>query len=138
MSFINKELYESADSQRKATQITWEIADCLHQVGASTYNAFPLIPYLLHKASLYNNPFGITFQSIVDGEIEVNDDVRYLAKDILNDKLWERLLQMATKYSPEEFALAAVNPMVDNEHKGTMSTPNSILKLEHKVLDVKA
>ena len=45
MSFINKELYENADSQRKATQITWEIADCLHQVGAPTYNAFPLIPY---------------------------------------------------------------------------------------------
>lgn len=49
MSFINKELYENADSQRKATQIAWEIADCLHQVGAPTYNAFPLIPYLLHK-----------------------------------------------------------------------------------------
>ena len=135
MSFINKELYENADSQRKATQITWEIADCLHQVGAPTYNAFPLIPYLLHKVSLYNNPFGITLQAIVDGEIEVNDDVRYLAKDILNDKLWERLLQMVTKYSPEEFALAAVNPVIDNEPKGTMTTPNSILKLAHKLLD---
>ena len=85
MSFINKELYENADSQRKATQITWEIADCLHQVGAPTYNAFPLIPYLLHKVSLYNNPFGITLQAIIDGEIDVNDDVRYLAKDILDD-----------------------------------------------------
>ena len=138
MSFINKELYENADSQRKATQITWEIADCLHQVGASTYNAFPLIPYLLHKVSLYNNPFGITLQAIVDGAFDVNDDVRYLVKDILNDKLWERLLQMVSKYSPEEFALAAVNPVVDNEPKGTMTTPNSILKLAHKLLDVKA
>ena len=62
MSFINKELYENPDSQRKATQITWEIADCLHQVGVTTYNAFPLIPYLLYKVSLYNNPFGITLQ----------------------------------------------------------------------------
>ena len=78
MSFINKELYENADSQRKATQITWEIADCLHQVGAPTYNAFPLIPYLLHKVSLYNNPFGITLQAIVDGEIEVNAKVSFM------------------------------------------------------------
>lgn len=53
MSFINKELYENADSQRKATQITWEIADCLHQVGAPTYNAFPLIPYLLHNKDFF-------------------------------------------------------------------------------------
>ena len=80
MSFINKELYENAESQRKAAQITWEIADCLHQVGAPTFNAFPLIPYLLHKVSLYNNPFGITFKAIVDGEIEVSDDIRFLAK----------------------------------------------------------
>ena len=43
MSFINKELYENADSQRKATQITWEIADCLHQVGAPTYNALIIL-----------------------------------------------------------------------------------------------
>ena len=138
MSFINKELYENAESQRKAAQITWEIADCLHQVGAPTFNAFPLIPYLLHKVSLYNNPFGITFKAIVDGEIEVSDDIRFLAKDILNDKLWERLLQMVAKYSPEEFALATVNPVTDNEPKGTMTTPNSILKLAHKLLDVRA
>ena len=42
------------------------------------------------------------------------------------------------KYSPEEFALAVVNPVTDNEPKGTMTTPNSILKLAHKLLDVKA
>lgn len=138
MSFINKELYEDAEKQRKAVQITWEISECLHQVGASTYNAFPLIPYLLHKASLYNNPLGVTLQEIVNGEIEDNDDVRFLAKEVLDDKLWERLLQMVTKYSPEEFALAVVNPVTGNEPKGTMTTPNSILKLAHKLLEVKA
>ena len=135
---FRSELYENAESQRKAAQITWEIADCLHQVGAPTFNAFPLIPYLLYKVSLYNNPFGITFKAIVDGEIEVSDDIRFLAKDILNDKLWERLLQMVAKYSPEEFALATVKPVTDNEPKGTMTTPNSILKLAHKLLDVRA
>lgn len=138
MSFINKELYEDTESQRKAVQITWEITDCFHQAGVSTYNAFPLVPYLLHKVSLYNNPFGLTLQTIVDGEINVNDDVRFLAKEILDDKLWKRLLQIVTKYSPEEFALAVVNPMTDYESKETMTTPNSILELVHKLLDVKA
>lgn len=138
MPIINKRLYEDADSRRKATQIVREIADCLHQVGASTHNAFPLIPYLLYKVSLHNNPFDITLQAIINGEFDVNDDVRYLTKDILNDKLWERLLQMVTKYSPEELALAAINPVADNEPKGTTTTPNSILKLVHRLLDVKA
>ncbi len=138
MSIVNKALYRNIEIQKKAAQVTWEIADCLHQVGLSSHNAFPLIPYLLYKTSLYNNPFGITLQAIIDGEIEVNDDVRFLAKEVLNDKLWERLLQMVTKYSPEELSLAAVNPVPENEPKGTMTTPDSILKLAHKLLDVKA
>ena len=138
MSVITKELFENTEKQRKAVQITWEINDYIHQVGVSTYNAFPLIPYLLYKASLYKNPFSITLQIIIGGETEVSDDVRLLAQNVLNDELWERLLQMVTKYSPEEFALAAVNPVTDNEPKGTMTTPNSILKLAHRLLDVKA
>lgn len=119
-------------------QINWEIADCLHQFGKLPCNGFPLVPYLLHKASQYSNPFGITLQAITDGKIEVNEDVRFMAKEVLTDELWERLLQLVMKYSPEEFALAAVNPVTDNEPKGTMTTPPSILNLAHKLLDVKA
>lgn len=138
MSYINKDFFENTENQQKAMQITWEIADCLRQFGKFSCNGFPLIPYLLHKASQYNNPFGITLQAITDGEIEVNDDVRFMAKEVLTDELWERLLQLVMKYSPEEFALAAVNPVTDNEQKGTMTTPPSILNLAHKLLDVKA
>ena len=138
MSFVNKELSENVEKQKKAVQITWEISDCLRQAGASAPNAFPLIPYLLYKASLYNNPFGITLQAIVNGEIDIDNDTRLMAKENLTDDLWERLLQLVTKYSPEEFALAVINPAIENEPKGTMPTPDSILKLAHELLNVKA
>lgn len=138
MLFINRELYENAENQKKATQITRDITDCLHQASVSVQNAFPLIPYLLYKASLCSNPFGITLQAIVNGEIAINDDIRYLAKEIMNDNLWEQLLQLVTKYSPKEFALAVVKPVTEIEPRGTMTTPNSILKLVHKLLDVRA
>lgn len=138
MSYINKDFFENAETQQKAMQINWEIADCLHQLGKPLCNGFPLVPYLLYKASQYSNPFGITLQTITDGKIEVNEDVRFMAKEVLTDELWERLLQLVMKYSPEEFALAAVSPVTDNEPKGTMTTPPSILKLAHKLLNVKA
>lgn len=138
MSFINKKLYENTENQKKAAQIMWEITDCLHQTGAPTENAFPLLPYLLHKASLCNNPSEISFQAIVDGKIEVNDDARYLAKEFLNDRLWNRLLQLVPKYSSDELAVAVLTPVTDSESRGTMTTPNSILKLANKLLDVKA
>ena len=62
MSYINKDFFENAENQQKAMQINWEIADCLHQFGKLPCNGFPLVPYLLHKASQYSNPFGITLQ----------------------------------------------------------------------------
>lgn len=138
MSYINKDFFENVENQQKAMQINWEIADCLHQFGKPSCNGFPLVPYLLHKASQYSNPFGITLQAISGGKIEVSEDVRFMAKEVLTDELWERLLQLVMKYSPEEFALAAVNPVTDNEPKGTMTTPPSILNLAHKLLNVKA
>ena len=138
MSYINKDFFENVENQQKAMQINWEIADCLHQFGKPSCNVFPLVPYLLYKASQYSNPFGITLQAITGGKIEVSEDVRFMAKEVLTDELWERLLQLVMKYSPEEFALAAVNPVTDNEPKGTMTTPPSILNLAHKLLNVKA
>lgn len=138
MPFINKELYENTNNQKKALKIKREITNFLHHTGVSTKNAFPLIPYLLYKASLHNNPFSINLHAIVNGEIEIDNDTRLLAKEILNDKIWEHLLQLVTKYSSEEFALVAVNSMTDNEPKETMPTPSSIIKLANKLLDVKA
>ena len=138
MSFINKKLYENEECQNKAMQITRNITDCLHQAGVSVQNAFPLIPYLLYKASLYNDPFEITFQTVVSSKIVSNDEIRLLAQEILNDDLWKQLLQLVTKYSSKEFSLAVINPVAESEPKRTMATPNSILKLVHKLLDVKA
>lgn len=137
MTYINKELFENEECQRKATQIIWEIADYLHQVGAPVSNAFPLIPYLLHKASTYCNPLSITLQDILDGEFEISNDVKSLARDVLDEKLWDRLIRLTKKYSPDDFALATVIPVMDNDQRGTMTTPGSILKLAHKLLDVK-
>ena len=138
MSFVNKELYENAEKQKKSAQITREISDCIRQAGESTQNAFPLLPYLLYKASLYNNPFGITLQAIVNGKIDIDNDASLMAKETLTDDLWEHLIQLVTKYSPEEFALAVISPVIENDPRATMPTPDSILKLAHKLLNVKA
>ena len=138
MSYINKAFFENAESQKKATQITREIRECFYQFGQPILKGLPLVPYLLHKVSQYDNPFDITIQAIADGEIEVNENARFMAKEVLNEDLWKCLLQLVMKYSPEEFALAAVNPVTDNESKGTMTTPPSIINLVHKLLGVKA
>ena len=61
-----------------------------------------------------------------------------LVREVLNNKLWECLLQMLKKYSTEEFALAVLKHLPDLEPKLEVSTPSSIIKLSNKLLDVKA
>lgn len=138
MSFINKNLYENINKKEKASKINLEITNLLHHNGISTKNAFPLIPYLLYKASLNSNPFSINFHALVNGDVEMDDDIRLLAKGLLNDVIWEHLLQLITKYSTEELALAVVKSVANNEQKEAIITPNSVVKLANKLLNVKA
>ena len=98
---------------------------------------FPLIPYLLYKVSQFSNPFDFTLQVIVGDNANFSEEVRHLAKHTLNDKLWEHLLHLTAKYKPEDFALAALTPFSNSEQKGVISTPDSVIRLAHKLLDVR-
>lgn len=138
MSVINKALYKNEENQKKAAQINWEIADCLRSFGKPMDRAFPLIPYLLYKARMDDSRSSMTLQSVIDGKISIKDEIKPLAKDILNDDIWKHLMEMTVNYSPEELALAVINPAIDNMVKGTMVTPDSILKLAHKLLNVES
>lgn len=138
MSHINKDFYEDVENQKKATQINAEIAACLSQANSLNGLDFPLVPYLLHKASLVKDPFSISYQNIIDGNIDISEDVCCLAEKVLTCEKWKYLQPMLAKYSAEEFALAAVMPRIESESKETESTPSSIIKLVNRILDVKA
>lgn len=136
MSVITKEYFENTENQRRASQLSLEIAICLAQTIGRTGNNIPLSAYLLHKASQYKSPSGVTFQCIINGTIAMDEAIRSLAKEKLSAECWDILLQLTTKYTSEEFALAAVIPVSENETKDVMATPDSIIKLAHKLMNV--
>lgn len=138
MPFVTKEVYEKLENQKKAEEINWEIANTCRRIGIPTHEIFPLVPYLLYKASSQADPSNVSIQTIMNGVIETNEEIMLLVREVLNDNLWECLLQMLKKYSTEEFALAVLKPLPDLEPKLEVSTPSSIIKLSNKLLDVKA
>ena len=85
MPYINKTLFESSDRQMIAQRINFEISDILHQSGMFTDDIFPLIPYLLYKAKSYTTPIALSLDSIVNGELDVNNDVKFLSSSKLNE-----------------------------------------------------
>ena len=137
MSIITKEFYKNQENQKLTSMVSWEITDCLRQNGVyGSSNNVSLAAYLLCKVSQYNNPFGFTIREISEGAIEISEDVRYLVKERISETTWERLLKLVSRYSTEQFALTALRPMVENEYKSTMITPDSILKLAHRLLNI--
>lgn len=138
MSVINKEMYENKENQRIASKLSWEIANILHSYGIFNSNTISLAAYLLHKVSQYKDPFGISIHTITDGGLDIDNNICYLAKEHISENMWEQLLNLVKRYTPENFAMVAIRTGMENEFKDSMYTPDSILKLVHRLLDVKA
>lgn len=137
MAYVNKETLQDQEKQNKSLHLIWEIADCFHRYGARVDKAFPLVPYLLYKASRYDELDFVTFEDIVKRRIKIDEDSSYLAQEVLNNDLWGHLVKIASSYSLDEIALAVLNPYFDNRgFNGQMSTPESVLKLVHRLLKV--
>lgn len=138
MYYVDKKVYEAKDLQEKTQALKSDISVLLQFVGGRLEDAFPLVPYLLYKVSSQENPKNVTFKAIADGDLEINDNARFLALEILNEELWQRLLPLTNKYSSVEFALAVVNDEKDEKWSGVVATPKSILRLSNALLAVKA
>jgi len=136
MSYIIRELYENRELQQNALRASWDIQGCLIKLSNRSETDIPLAAYLLHKVSQFNNPLGITTKEISDGALDVANDIRFFAMERFNEETWGRLLQLTTKYTPEVFALTALLPINEFEMRGTMATPDSIIRLAHKILNV--
>lgn len=134
MNYITKEFYENKKNQQKVDWISRDIASCL--ISTRSRNSFniSLAAYLLYKVSQYNNPFSVTIREFPD----LDDDVRCLAIERFTEDTWADLLRLVARYSPEEFALTAVFPVNEFEQRENVATPESIIKLVHRILKVGA
>lgn len=135
MSVVNKEFYMDNENQKLATQVNWEVADCLRDIGNRSGNSVILSTYLLCKASMLNNPSFITFQAILDGTLDIDEETVFMTKKLLDENAWERLITLTERYSSELFALAALQAS-DNSYTGSTITPNSIIKLSQEILSI--
>ena len=138
MSYIDHSFFNNEETKKRASQINWEIANFLRPKEKNLSKAFPLIPYLLHKASTYNDPLTVTFEMITNGEMDLKEDIRFLAEEVLTEELWKELIPLVTEYSPDDFALAALISVTENEQKSMMNTPRSIIRLADALLNVQA
>lgn len=134
--FITKDLYYNEENQKDAAQLSWEIANALRSTEKSSRCNVSLAAYLLYRVSQDRHLLEMDFQDILNQTIKTHENIYYMAIEHFSDETWKRLLQFEKKYSSEQFALAALVNYVEKDVKETMYTPDSILKLVHKLLNV--
>ncbi len=136
MPYISKRDLTDEARIQAALRASWDIASVLKSSGRIGYNV-TLATYLLHKASLSSNPVGTSYQDISSGHLDITEETSLAAKEYLSEQEWDNLKSLFTKYSPEDFALAAFcfEPS-SAEHGLTVSTPDSIIKLAQRLLNI--
>ena len=119
--------------------ITIDIYECFHISNLQRGINFPIAVYLAYKISQFNKPSSISFAAIVNGDIELREDVRQLVKEQMNEQFWELLLKVIERYDTQLFAQLFVKVVQDDDDKflGAATTPRSIIKLVNKLLCVK-
>lgn len=132
MPFISNEILMSDDVQNMATQASWDIANCLRGTTSRVCCNSILAAYLLYRISCYNNPVSWSYQDVIEGCLDVSEDVVFMAREQLDESTWETLKQLVFKYSPEVFAAAALLPDKNNVD----ATPDSLVKLAQQLLDI--
>ncbi len=133
MSFVSKEILMSDDVQKMATQASWDIVNCLRGNNSRVCCNSTLAAYLLYKISCYNDPISWSYQNVIEGRLDISEDVVFMVREQLDESTWETLKQLVFKYNPEVFATAALLPDKNNEE----ATPDSLIKLAQQLLDIK-
>lgn len=138
MSSIDKEYYMNLENREKATKTCMAIEECFHECGREcNVDTIILSAYLLSKVCNYDYPFGFTFQSIIDGSLDIDDDTIHMVKMNLDDETWKQMLDLGTRFTQKDFELATLIANEKNRHGKNDSTPMSITELAQQILEIK-
>lgn len=136
MKLITREFYEDEKNYQRALTILKRISDNLQVKFDYKSNDVTFMAYLLYKVSQEKNASEIMVEVINNRAINLNENILSLIKNKFSKKILKNVSGLLKEYSSKEFALATLASIDEKEIDDTEVTPNSILKLAHKILNV--
>lgn len=138
MSDFNEISKEEVVFQHLYRLFLGDIFNCLYQSKLQRGFNVPVAMYLLYKVSQLNVPKSVTFEAVINGSLDIRDEIRDLVGKQFDEKFWEALLNLIEKYETNFLARATLKAIetVDDRIFGFMITPPSILRLVHRLLGV--
>ena len=100
-------------------------------------NNMPVALYLVYKVSNMENSINVDFKMLVEDVLDVNEDIKDFARVNFTEKFWEYLPRFVEKYPSMFLKMAVIKAFENIEGRVSLSTPHTILKLVHELLDVK-
>jgi len=132
----NETVNKLTEEQKRVWEKVWrafdDISNCLRVETSMRDSSIVLAAYFLSRISQYNNPFGISYQNIVEGYLDEDESIILMAKSQLNEQVWEKLKGLVAKYEPNVFTLVS---LLQNKTAAEV-TPDSLIELSLLLLDI--
>ena len=139
MSYITLAEIQNNELNERAKKAYHDISSILVKADnpVAIRNRVIMAAYILSKVARYNYPMGVTYQNVLDSELQMDSDVRNAFQDYISAVEWGALVNLCMTYSPEVFALAALlNDVYRSPSDGTTSTPDSVTNLALAILNI--
>lgn len=93
--------------------------------------------YMLYKAAKDGKP--LSFDDFVKGRVKTAGNVGILIPNVLTQPLWDSLVSLASRYSPDVFAAILLSDSLEGDHDARfdLTTPNSLCDLCLELLAAK-
>lgn len=127
---------ELTKEQKQVWEQMWkafdDISNCLRGEPSMRDSSIVLAAYFLSRISQYTHPFSISYKNIVEGFLDEDESIIFMAKSQLNEEVWENLKRLITKYKPNIFTLVS---MLRNKSTAE-ATPDFLIDLALRLLDI--
>lgn len=134
---LNREMVTNVDIQKEVWMYLSEIGDVLHSFGInSSYDLGFDCVYILLK-SFEESRNGRNYKELLGHAFYIDNMITNIEKANVTDEVWKKLVDVAKKYSEDVKTSALIYPFSYDGRMEENATPDSLIKLAKRILDVK-
>ncbi|WP_352402811.1 N-6 DNA methylase [Pyramidobacter sp.] len=136
MSIITMDLLKNEKLCKESERVSREIRKYFRSAPEKKATSEVLAAYLLYKVTAAGKYADFPYEKLLTGELDFTPVNSWVIKASLSEYDWKNLYSLASKFSPEAFALSALTCPIEDKMRREEATPRSIISLAQKILNV--
>lgn len=131
MSLPIGKIWSNPEMKKTLRQVNLAIKDILRAASINTEISTIVSAYALYKARTTSNPFSVSYDSLVNSSIGIDETIAAAIQNSFDESTWNRLTVLLPQFAAEIFAGVVFFPL-----EGGAPTPSSVVNLATSILQI--